>query len=61
MQVLIVTSYLAVGGLVRLAYEDYKIGNSKTKTEFIKSVKKFWVGFKEAWKEAISAPHQHLF
>jgi len=61
MQVLIITSYLAVGGLVRLAYEDYKIGNSKTKTKFVESVKKFWVGFKAAWKEAISAPHQHLF
>ena len=61
MQVLIVTSYLAVGGLVRLAYEDYKIGNSKTKSKFVESVKKFWNKAVEAWKEAISTPYQHLF
>ena len=61
MQVLIVTSYLAVGGLVRLAYEDYKIGNSKTKLKFVESIKKMWGKAVIVWKEAISAPHQHLF
>ena len=61
MQAITITSYLAVGGLVRLAYEDYKIGNSKTKTNFIESVKTFWTGFKKAWKDAIAAPYQHLF
>ena len=61
MQAIIITSYLAVGGLVSLAYEDYKIGRSKVKSKFVESIKKFWIGFKKAWKEAISAPYQHLF
>jgi len=58
MQAMLIASYLAVGGLVRLAYEDYKIGSSKVKTEF---VTKKWPKIKKALKEAISYPHRHLF
>jgi hypothetical protein len=61
MQAVIIVSYLAVGGLVRLAYEDYKIDNSKVKLKFVESIKKFWNKIVIAFKEAITAPYHYLF
>jgi hypothetical protein len=61
MQAVIIVSYLAVGGLVRLAYEDYKIDNSKVKLKFVESIKKFWNKVVTAFKEAVTAPYHYLF
>jgi len=61
MQAVIIVSYLAVGGLVRLAYEDYKIDNSKVKLEFVESIKKFWDKVVVAFKKAVAAPYHYLF
>ena len=54
MNAVIVTSYLAVGGLVQIALSEYKI----TSCKFIKSD---WPRLKKALIEAISYPYRNHF
>jgi len=61
MQALMITSYLAVAGLVKIALDDYKVGSRKVKSEFVESFKGSWQKVKQWFFDHVGFPHQHLF